>query len=271
MMRNIIKHGMKKALGGSKGYRDLDYFKKEYGAEITYTDAQIQRLIDVLKHYHIFEDTIFVITSDHGENFGEHEIYFDHWTLYNTDIHVPLIISYPKKLPRGKRIETDVMGIDIAPTILELAGERNNEIARDFFEGRSLCDLWRSPGKWETRILSSSALLLTAAAAWDERYKLIWELRNKPYHEDIRLYTDRVAIYDRENDPEEENPIGVFYWGDTGAREADPWDEEKSDHTIVEKKVLNTVLERAKERISKKQVPSADELRSWFLEKNGRM
>lgn len=104
-----------------------------YDACIKYVDQQIGKIIDTLKQYHIFDDTIIIITSDHGESLVEHGIYFDHHGLYDESIHVPLIIKLPKKM-FSNRIDAFVQHIDIVPTILDTI----NIPFKDNFDGVSL-------------------------------------------------------------------------------------------------------------------------------------
>ena len=73
-----------------------------------------------LKDTGTYEDTLVIITADHGENLGEHHLAYHLFCLYDTLIHVPLIMSCPSLLPRGRRISDMVSLVDVLPTILEL-------------------------------------------------------------------------------------------------------------------------------------------------------
>ncbi|MFB3789341.1 MAG: sulfatase [bacterium] len=249
-----------------RGIRDLEYFKKEYAAEISYTDSQIARLLEALRRLHLDRDTIVLFTADHGESLGEHGVYFDHWTPYDTDLHVPLIVAYPPALPSGKRITTPVSTLDVAPTLLDLIGEGSNILAQKLFEGRSLRSLWQSPGEWEPRVLSSDGVFYTNLAGWDGRYKVIWELQRFMYHEDYQLLPGRVWIFDLQSDPGETRPAGCFYWR-SGASEADAWKDAVSSPPPV---IDYPRIARVKENALKGKSPTADELRGWFQENNGR-
>ncbi len=244
-------------------FRDLDYFKKEYAAEVSYTDAEIGRLFQALERLDLDENTIIVLTADHGESLGEHGIYFDHWTLYDSDLHIPLIVRYPSNVPAGKRVKADVSGIDAAPTILELIGERDNFLAERLFDGRSLVPLWNSSQTWEPRIVSTDGISYFNIAAWDGRYKAVWEMQRMVYNRDYQNFTDRVWIFDRERDPNDTDPAACFYWSDPGSRQ-DPWKKEKNTTPPA------LPIEKIKEKARLKKVPTPDELREWFLEKNGR-
>lgn len=93
-----------------------------YDGEIRYTDEHlIQSLVEKLKELDIYDNTMIVITSDHGEEFYEHECWLHGVSLYNESIKVPLIIKFPYSLYKGRRIKKIVRVVDIMPTILDMA------------------------------------------------------------------------------------------------------------------------------------------------------
>lgn len=92
-----------------------------YDASIPAPDEAIKRLADQLRAQDLYEDTIFAVTADHGEEFGEHNSCGHGGTLYQEAVCVPLIFWGPG-IPTGNRIETLVSGVDVGPTLLSLAG-----------------------------------------------------------------------------------------------------------------------------------------------------
>lgn len=92
-----------------------------YDAGISYTDHHIGILLNVLNKLNLSDNTIVIITADHGEEFLEHH-QFLHSQFYNEVIKVPLIMIWPEKLPQDREVEFCVRSIDIAPTILDLIG-----------------------------------------------------------------------------------------------------------------------------------------------------
>jgi arylsulfatase A-like enzyme len=86
-----------------------------YDASISYGDEQLGRLLDALD-----DDTLVIITADHGNSFGEHGVMDHFFSVHETLASVPLVVSHPG-LPTGV-IERPVQSIDIAPTVLEAAG-----------------------------------------------------------------------------------------------------------------------------------------------------
>ena len=116
------------------GITDKDYVIAQYDGAIAYMDAAIKTIITYLESRGILDDTIVVLNADHGETLYEHECWFDHHGLYDSNLHVPLIIRYPSKVPAGRRVKGYNQHKDLMPTLLELAGV-DSDIA---FDGRSL-------------------------------------------------------------------------------------------------------------------------------------
>lgn len=101
---------------------DLEIIRALYDGELSYLDYRIGQLTDLLKSLNILDDTVLIVTSDHGESLGEHEHIGHRMTLYEPLIHVPLIIRYPARFSAGRRVKQLVSLIDLYPTMLELAG-----------------------------------------------------------------------------------------------------------------------------------------------------
>ncbi len=93
-----------------------------YGAEIHSVDEAFGNLVSQLQKLGLYDDTLIVFTSDHGEEFGEHGWMGWHsHTLYDELLRVPLIVKLPGKVLAGKRVRGISRGIDILPTLLEAA------------------------------------------------------------------------------------------------------------------------------------------------------
>ena len=126
------------------GISDKDYVIAQYDGAIAYMDACIQTIFTTLEAQGILDKTIVVINSDHGETLYDHDCYFDHHGIYDTTLHVPLIIRYPGKVPSGKRISGYTQHIDLVPTLLELADLNPAELGVSYpFDGQSVMDLVR--------------------------------------------------------------------------------------------------------------------------------
>jgi len=103
------------------GVTDIKFPCMQYDAEIAYCDTCLEALFTCVRALGLDRDTLIVVTSDHGEELDEHGLWFDHHGLYDTNLHVPLILAHPD-LPKGKRVAAWARHQDLAPTILELLG-----------------------------------------------------------------------------------------------------------------------------------------------------
>ncbi|MBR9707310.1 MAG: sulfatase-like hydrolase/transferase, partial [Candidatus Diapherotrites archaeon] len=113
---------------GRSTERIADYLSKLYATEIYYMDKHIQDLFDKLDELNLTEDTIVIITADHGEEFFEHGGWEHARTLYQEVINVPLIIRYPAKLA-PQRVQETTSTLNSFATILDLAGiEKPNDV-----------------------------------------------------------------------------------------------------------------------------------------------
>ncbi|MDC3415920.1 sulfatase [Aquibacillus salsiterrae] len=120
-----------------EGVTDERYVTAQYEGAIAYMDVCIQNIFATVEDLGIEEETLIVITSDHGETLYEHDCYFDHHGMYDNCLVVPLIMKYPGKLPSGKRMKDETLIQDIMPTILDVMG-----IQTDIpFTGRNLVDV----------------------------------------------------------------------------------------------------------------------------------
>jgi arylsulfatase A-like enzyme len=109
-----------------------------YHGETAYADAEIGRLRDVLERAGVWDDAVVVVTSDHGEEFGEHGrvAHNRRSAMAEELIRVPLVVRPPTAVAAtGTEVDTLVRMVDIAPTILDLVGAGDATIAMD---GRTL-------------------------------------------------------------------------------------------------------------------------------------
>jgi arylsulfatase A-like enzyme len=103
------------------GVRDVRFPFAQYAGEVSYVDAQFEQLRAALTRLGIADRTLIVLTADHGESLGEHGIWFNHIGLHDPVTRVPLIVFAPSRVAPGRRSDL-VSGLDVAPTILGLAG-----------------------------------------------------------------------------------------------------------------------------------------------------
>ena len=97
----------------------LSYLQSQYNGEIAFLDNEIGNLFSHLKKIGLYDSSLIILTSDHGELFGEHGLYWHRTPLYEGAIKVPLMIKFPfsKRTGREKQLITLQ---DIYPTILEI-------------------------------------------------------------------------------------------------------------------------------------------------------
>jgi choline-sulfatase len=118
---------------------DVEAVHALYDGELLLLDREIERTITTLEKLDLLKNTIVIVGADHGEELLEHGFVGHASTsrearLYDDITNIPFLISFPSKLSSGRRVTTQVRGIDVMPTVLELL-----QIPRvDYLEGRSL-------------------------------------------------------------------------------------------------------------------------------------
>jgi len=174
----------------------IDRLQKLYNAEVAYVDHELTRLIGGLKTAGLSDNTIVVLTADHGEEFLDHGGYEHGHTLYDELIHVPLIFT-GRDVPANVAAP-DVVGLmDVAPTLLHLAGlppcsSFHGRLLTPAFEGVTLAD---------RAVLSEGNMWRTS---W-------FALRQGP----LKLITipsrerTRALLFDMAADPSESNDIAA--------------------------------------------------------------
>jgi choline-sulfatase len=93
-----------------------------YHAEVAYTDFAVGELVSALEKIGLEGRTLVVVTSDHGEGLGDHREKTHAFLVYESTVSVPLILWGAPDLPRGRRVSARIRTLDIAPTVLDLAG-----------------------------------------------------------------------------------------------------------------------------------------------------
>lgn len=162
---------------------ELRILRGLYDSSLKHADRWIGALYDELEKLRIAENTVFLITSDHGENLGAHGQLTHGNVPWDSVTHVPLIIVYPPRIPPGAKVRGLTESVDIFPTLLDLAGI---EVAQDkYLAGQSLVPLISRPDAGKKYILSEGSIRT-------ENHKYI---------------ADGNILYDLKKDPEEENNI----------------------------------------------------------------
>jgi arylsulfatase A-like enzyme len=157
-----------------------------YYASITQIDYEVGRMIKILKDKGIYDNTIIIYTSDHGEHLGYHHQILKGGNLYESIMKVPLIIKYPDSQYAGTESYKLVSNVDLAPTILHLAGLESLES----MSGYDLRD-----DSFDREYLFGHAWFGNQAMARSKRYKLVHDRNGES------------LFFDLENDPWEMNNL----------------------------------------------------------------
>ncbi len=175
---------------------DVNFVRALYEAEVRQADAGVRRFCETLEHLGLLEDTLLIVTADHGEALGEHDIWFDHHGLYENNLHVPLILHWPRGLPTARRVANMSQHQDLAATILDAAGLP----VPDLVEGRSLLSAARGDQTrchWGHELMACECTWQKKWAMRTAEYKLIVS-REPDWHD-----APPVEVYDLVEDPNE--------------------------------------------------------------------
>ncbi|HSE42774.1 MAG TPA: sulfatase [Acidobacteriota bacterium] len=128
----------KKFLSALNSDQEPQHTYDMYDGEIAYTDTEIQKVIKYIDDQGMDEDTLLIVTADHGEGLGQHNHMHHGLFVYEEAVRVPLVIRWPGKIPAGLRIRDRVELLDLPPTILEITGVPAKTAG---YQGRSMKSL----------------------------------------------------------------------------------------------------------------------------------
>jgi arylsulfatase A-like enzyme len=151
---------------------DHDRIVAAYDDEIAYMDREIGRLVSYLKSKGQYDETVIVLTADHGEAFGSHNCYTHTYHMWEQTLRVPLIIHAPDIQIRGVYDDRPYTHEDIAPTLLDLSGQSDHKKG---LPGRSIAKMLadRTSGRERVRLSQYNAHGIRRQAIRDGRYKVI--------------------------------------------------------------------------------------------------
>ncbi|MCI8623062.1 MAG: sulfatase [Provencibacterium sp.] len=125
----------------------LRHIRKRYLALLLMTDEHLGGVLDVMDAYHMWDDTAFLYTTDHGYMLGEHNFMAKNYMpAYNEVFHIPLLVHLPGDAHAGERVSALTQNIDLLPTIMELHGLERPKEAHPI-HGESLIPLIEKTGK----------------------------------------------------------------------------------------------------------------------------
>jgi arylsulfatase A-like enzyme len=192
-----------KAIKSELPQRTIELARDGYDDCVAYLDDQIGRLFSELGDRGLLENTVVIVTADHGELLGENGEFSHGQSLRHQVANVPLLVVAPRRVPSGKIIPAPVSLRDLPATIVDLVGLTNQSP----FPGHSLARYWSEPGALTA---DPEEWLLTETA--DELSKVPVNTRsarslvhhNKLY---IRKKDGREELYDLATDPTESRDI----------------------------------------------------------------
>ncbi len=180
-------------------------FSDLYDARVLEADHRIGSVTRELKARGLWDDTLFILLADHGEEFGEHGSWLHDQSVYQELVSVPLIVKWPGGENGGRRVAEPVTLLDVVPTILEFAG---GTVEGSKIRGRSLT---------ETLGHSASTPRVTAMRKNEKKYtRSIKEARGDlnfvavegTWKGIFNPETDSFELYDLANDPDESKDLG---------------------------------------------------------------
>jgi arylsulfatase A-like enzyme len=170
--------------------RDLAHIIALYDGEIAFTDHHVGEIFSSLRELNIYENTLIVLTSDHGEEFFEHGRKGHRHTLYDEVLRVPLIIKLPESRKQSHKMDQLVSLVDIMPTVLNALGLKPPEES----QGRNLLDPNRPSDSFVYSRLQQKLVSVRSSHA-----KLIRDLkkRNHEFYNLIKDPEEKLNLFDQ--------------------------------------------------------------------------
>jgi arylsulfatase A-like enzyme len=196
-----------------RGAFDASTVEALYAGGIRSADAWVGRLIAFLRERGLYDDALIVLTSDHGEEFADHEpsYFYDRHghSLYEEMIRIPLIVKLAGRRHAGSRIEAVTRSVDVMPTILEVVGLRPTP---DEMQGESLVPLWEGrESQPRTAFSEAGALPDEIKSVRTRRFKYTVEVASEQVEKHGRGFLPetpkRRVLFDLEADPEERRDL----------------------------------------------------------------
>ncbi len=156
-------------------------FRRHFYAMVTHLDHNVGRIVDAIEAAGLAQKTVFVITSDHGDYLGDHNLTGKSGRPYDGALRIPLILSGPG-VPSGKRIEELVEIVDVMPTLLDLGGLPSTK----GMQGSSLAPVMRGETGRELiymQALNNRMIRTKTAKYWidDQGQEVLFDYRTDPY------------------------------------------------------------------------------------------
>lgn len=184
---------------GISSVQGLNDFMNTYDAQIFETDVHVGQVLKTLEECKILDDTLIIVTSDHGEQFGEQGMYGEHAAAVEVDLLVPLVIRFPHKKFGGMVKDDLVYSQDIIPTIWEYCGTEGNPT--DF---KSLLPALQSSKEAHNYLVCDHGLYTATRGVIQKDWKLF--LTYTPGYFGYQLYPP-LSLFHLKSDPHEEKSV----------------------------------------------------------------
>jgi arylsulfatase A-like enzyme len=191
-------------LGRKVTEREKNHLISQYDGGIAYIDSNIGVLLTRLKELGLYENTLIIMTSDHGEAFGEKNLMEHGISVYQDQVSVPLIVKFPHS-SEGGVVEQPVDSVDLMPTVLDVLGYA----VPGNIEGVSLLKL----GPGINRDVFSESYPNTFLLSWDSRFHRVERAIFSGSYKFISSTKGKKELYDLSHDPNEKKNLYQGYPG----------------------------------------------------------
>lgn len=181
-----------------------------YDASVRLADTRLGSVVDLLQERGLWENTLFILVSDHGEEFGEHGGWLHDQAVYEEQLRVPLIIHFPRGQYAGRRVSAVVSLVDILPTIFGYLQKPN---AAGRARGRNLMPLIRG-----NEAVAADEFVVPAMRINARKYYRPWKESRGDINVVIRkgdwkgiwnVEPNTLELYDLSSDPGEQHDVSV--------------------------------------------------------------
>ncbi|MFI4912658.1 MAG: sulfatase [Sedimentisphaeraceae bacterium JB056] len=183
--------------GTVKTMERLKEFVDGYDCGVRYMDEHVGGILSMLEDKGVLDDTVIIVSSDHGENIGELGLYAEHGTADNITCRIPMIIRWPGRVKAGE-VDGLHLNIDLAPTMADML----NQPPHPNWEGRSFSQTLTDGEDtgYDDIVISQCAHVCQRSVRWDD-----W-LYMRTYHDGYHLFPQEM-LYNIKEDPHEQNDL----------------------------------------------------------------
>lgn len=206
-LKELRENGQASSNKWLSGITDPTFPELMYRAELHYIDDQFGRILKYLDDTGLAAVTGIVVVADHGENLGEHGLFYNHWFIFEPTLRIPMIFKLPG-LPKGVRIPERVTHLDIAPTLADFHGLD----MKGPLPGLNLLPALKGEGSaylGERQTIIHEFGYDKQIAVREGPMKVLYEIRPLDTDPQPEKDGDGVWVYDTKSDPEEKTDVSL--------------------------------------------------------------